>query len=193
MPQSERSPEARALAERALIDLIKELDGSGVEMIVLGGLVPEVLTEGQDPPAPPHIGTADVDLLLRTRVDLEENLVAIEEALDRLEFEPHGSGWRWRGTVRGRAVKVEFLCDLPSKTDFERVPLAGCEQLEALNIRGTGYVAMDWNEVTLTAVEESGEEITARVRFARLGGYLLSKCSTASPCALPLPARCTAP
>ena len=40
----ERSPEARALAEEALLRLLVALAGQEVELVVLGGLVSEILT-----------------------------------------------------------------------------------------------------------------------------------------------------
>jgi hypothetical protein len=179
-PLVERSPEARALAERALIQLLNELEGTGVELVVLGGLVPEVLTEGQDPPAPQHLGTADVDLLLRARIDADEDLFALESALLRLEFEPSPlDPWRWRGDVSGRGVKVEFLCDLGTQPDTACVPVPGCAVLEAKNLHGTGYVAHDCSTVLLRSRDDDGRETSAQARFARLGGYLLSKCVAA--------------
>jgi hypothetical protein len=173
----ERSAEARTRAERALIELILELQGKGVEMVVLGGLVPEVLTEGQDPPVPPHLGTTDVDLLLRTQVGADGELAALESALLRLDFRPEGESWRWRGLVQERAVKIEFLCDLPTEPDYATLRLPGCKQLGVKNLRGTGYVALDWTTVTLAVDLGNGETISAEARFARLAGYLMSKCA----------------
>ena len=48
--------------------------------------------------------------------------------------------------------------------------------LSAQNLRGTGYVARDfaWEELNGELVDGTG--VTVRVRFAALGGYLLSKC-----------------
>ena len=44
MTESERSSEARELAETALAWLVTELDDPDLFIVVLGGLVPEVLT-----------------------------------------------------------------------------------------------------------------------------------------------------
>jgi hypothetical protein len=70
----ERSPAARALAERALVAMLAALDGEDAEIVVLGGLVPEVLVGGQEPPVPGHLGTTDVDILLVSHLTLEEDL-----------------------------------------------------------------------------------------------------------------------
>lgn len=65
--EPERSREARRLAERALVWLLWELRASNVHLITFGGLVPEVLTSGQESLVPPHLGTTDVESPRRVR------------------------------------------------------------------------------------------------------------------------------
>jgi hypothetical protein len=177
----ERSPRARRLAERALVALLNALDGEGPEIIVLGGLVPEILVSGQDPPAPGHLGTTDVDILLVSHLTITENLEEVERALEAIGFSSsgEGKGWRWRGLVDGHAVKMEFLCDLDDRKEEELVEVAGCDTLVALNLRGTRYVARDWAWETLRAPLPDGQMVEVQARFARLGGYLLSKLTAA--------------
>lgn len=175
----ERSPEARKLAEQALAGLLHGLDGRDVEIIVLGGLVPEILTRGQEPPVPTHMGTIDVDILLTTHVTPGADLAPVEESLEKLGFRPDGDGWRWRGRVQGRTMKIEFLCDLDEFREHEVLRPRGCTRLSAQNLRGTGYVARDWAWETLTTTLPNGEAVSIEARFARLGGYLLSKCVAA--------------
>jgi hypothetical protein len=175
----ERSPEARKLAERALVGLLRGLEGRDVEIIVLGGLVPEILTRGQDPPVPAHMGTTDVDVLLTAHVTPDLDLAPVETSLERLGFHPEGDGWRWRGHVQGRPMKIEFLCDLDGVREHEVVRPPGCTRLGAQNLRGTGYVSRDWDWETLTTTFPDGETVSIDARFARLGGYLLSKCVAA--------------
>lgn len=175
----QRSPAARVLAERALVTLLDALDGRDAEIIVLGGLVPEVLVGGQDPPAPGHLGTTDVDILLVSHLTVDEDLGHVELALKAIEFKPAEGGWRWRGQVDGRSVKMEFLCDLATAREHETIGIEGCDQLRAQNLRGTGYVAEDWAWEPLTATLPSGKETEVKARFARLGGYLLSKLTAA--------------
>lgn len=174
----ERSPETRLLAEQALVRLLHGLGDGDVEIVVLGGLVPEILTQGQDPPAPMHLGTTDVDLLLVTHFDVSRDLSPVEKSLDAMGFSPV-NGWRWRGRVETHVVKIEFLCDLDDKREFEAVALPGCEKLVAQNLRGTGYVSRDWEWESLSATLPGGRAISVEARFARLGGYLLSKCVAA--------------
>ena len=139
--------------------LLDGIDSDPPQIIVLGGLVPPVLASAVEG-APPHLGTADVDILLITNVDATENLDAVEASLTRMEFTPtDDDGWRWRGLVDGHPVRIEFLCDLDGHAEGNYVRPPGCRVLAASNLRGTGY----------------GTRTTVSTRFAGLGGYLLSK------------------
>jgi hypothetical protein len=178
LPEIERSPEARARAEQALVRLLSGLEGSESDLIVLGGLVPGVLSSGLEVEAPAHLGTTDVDLLIGTQLAGAENLQAIERQLGEMKFSADPEGWQWRGKVDGITVKIEFLCD--SATDSKgSTEIPGCEKLHACNLRGTGYVARDWSWQTLRGTLASGEELKVRAKFAGLSGYLLSKCAAA--------------
>jgi hypothetical protein len=140
----ERSPAARARAERALCTLAAHITDDDVPLIVLGGLMPEILTEGRET-GPPHLGTTDVDMLLVAHLEQTEGLTRIEAALEAAGFStPRGeNGWRWRGIIDGFAVKLEFLYDLDTEPEGI-VAIPGCRVLRANNLRGTGYVAADW-------------------------------------------------
>lgn len=145
-------------------------------LIVLGGLVPEILTAGHDHAIPDHLGTTDVDVLLITQVDGSLDLGGVERALKRLKFEPDDEDWRWRGRISGLPVKIEFLCDPDEEGEGEVIRPGGCEKLAAVNLRGTGYVARDFTFETLSADFDDGARVTVQARFAGLCGYLLSKC-----------------
>lgn len=95
-----------------------------------------------------------------------------------LEFEPSATedGWRWRGTIDGAPVKLEFLCDLPDHREHEIIRPRGCTKLAAANLRGTGYVAHDFTHQQLAGELADGTHVLVSVRFAGLDGYLLSKC-----------------
>lgn len=175
MIEEKRSAVARARAEQALVWILDGLDGEETKMIVLGGLVPDVLSGG-DVALTRHLGTTDVDILLVTHVEDGTNLTPLERSLRSLEFRPREGGWRWVGSVEGRPVKIEFLCDLGDRVAEEAIPCNGCDVLEAMNLRGTRFVAMDWSWRDLSAPSPSGEALLVRGRFAGLGGYLLSKC-----------------
>jgi len=176
----QRSRETRARAETALVRLLHALGDEDVFLVVLGGLVPEVLT-GDEALVPEHLGTTDVDVLLITHVDPDADLGGVERALEQLDFKPDRSedGWRWRGPIGGVPVKLEFLCDLPAYRESEVVRPAGCRVLSAQNLRGTGYVARDFAWEELTGELADGSTVAVRARFAGLEGYLLSKCVAA--------------
>lgn len=178
MSPEQRSRETRARAETALVRLLYELRADDPFLVVLGGLVPEVLTRSETGVVPEHLGTADVDLLLITRLDPERNLGAVERALERLAFgaDVTQDGWRWRGTIDGFPILLEFLCDLESYREKESIRPRGCRVLAAANLRGTGYVALDFEWEELQGNLADGTSVTVRARFAGLQGYLLSKC-----------------
>jgi len=118
MDKGERSPAARQRAEAALVRLVWELRDDDPFLVVLGGLVPLVLAEGEQGVIPEHLGTTDIDILLITHVDTDVDLGTVERALARLELAPtDNAGWRWRGVVDGSPAIVEFLCDLPERRE----------------------------------------------------------------------------
>jgi hypothetical protein len=172
-----RSREARGWAELALIRLLDELRDEDALLVVLGGLVPEILTR-DDSSTPQHLGTTDVDILLITHINPDADLGNVERALEDIHFSPDSTedGWRWHGPVDGTTVKLEFLCDLPDQREHEIIRPRGCTKLAAANLRGTGYVANDFTLETLTGTSADGTRVTVRARFAGLEGYLLSKC-----------------
>jgi hypothetical protein len=174
--EEERSAAARARAEQALVWVFAGLDSEETEMIVLGGLVPDVLSGGSEAAHTRHLGTTDVDILLVTHVDEGSDLSPLEKRLHSLGFHPREGGWRWIGAVEAKSVKIEFLCDLGDRVAEEAVACNGCDVLKAMNLRGTRFVGMDWSWRDLNARAPSGETLTVRARFAGLEGYLLSKC-----------------
>lgn len=170
-----RSAETRRRAERALALLVNEIGDEDVFLVVLGGLVPGVLTRDDGGATSPHLGTTDVDVLLITHVDPDADLGTVERALARLAFVPRAENWRWHGRIDGLPMKIEFLCDLETHREGEVIRPVGCSRLAAANLRGTGYVATDWEWEELTLVTAGEQRLSVRVRFAGLQGYLLAK------------------
>src|SRR5215211_5114636 len=91
-----------------------------------------------------------------------------------MDFAPEDDGWRWRGRIDDRVVKIEFLCDLDDQPAEAIVTPSGCRELRAVNLRGTGNVEHDHREITL-----DGPDGPVRVRIAALAGYLLAKAAAA--------------
>jgi hypothetical protein len=173
MSEPQRSRQARTLAEAALVRIVSAY-GETPEFVLLGGLVPDLLCSDA---ARQHVGTTDVDV----QVDLEiqagaGNAVRLERALWAAEFKPSGEfAWRWQDqSVLGAVVKIEFLADLPTAPAEATVSFDGSEALGAVNLRGTGFAARDWQLRALTA-DVSGQPTTVEVRVTTLPAYLLAK------------------
>jgi len=178
-----RSRQARELAERALVRLVREY-GDMPEFVLLGGLVPDLLCTAS---ARRHEGTTDVDV----QVDLEiqggsENAVRLEGALTRVGFRPDDERiWRWRdNTAPELVVKVEFLADLDYIPNHHTVSFDGCQSLGAVNLRGPGFAARHWDIRSITAPID-GEAQTVTLRVATLPAYLLAKTHAAHGRGLP--------
>lgn len=172
----ERSPEARELAEDALVLLIDALAGHELDLVVLGGLVPELLTAGQESGTPAHLGTTDIDIHISLVADPESDLRALEAALDAIgaEVDPKIDGWRWLIPIGGTRVEIEFLCDVEDQPAGATILLPDCRHVKAANLRGTGFVARDWVEEEIRRTVNAETKVW-RARFAGLEGYLMAK------------------
>jgi len=174
--EPDRSQTARAAAEAALVRVVHHY-GARPEFVVLGGLVPELLCSNS---GVLHAGTTDVDV----QVDLEiecgaVNTVRLEQALKNAEFEPtNGRVWRWKLDGGTTVVKFELLADLETYPADAILSFDGCEQLGAVNLRGTGFAARD--VVTRTLRGRIGEDLrVVEVNVTGLAGFLLAKSAAA--------------
>nr|WP_313774956.1 hypothetical protein [Mycobacterium sp.] len=148
----QRSAAARAAAELALVRVVHHYGGRP-EFVLLGGLVPALLCAGSPWR---HAGTTDVDV----QVDLEIAGGAVQAARVR--------------TV----VKFELLADLDTEPEGATVEFAGCDQLGAANLRGTGYAAKDITIHQLRA-KDHGTWRLAEINVTGLAGFLLAKTAAA--------------
>jgi hypothetical protein len=172
-----RTAFGRQLAEAALVRLAVNLGPHTDEVVVIGGLAPELLTQSSHVP---HQGTNDVDILLPVgfvydRDDddfswLEQALVAGGFELDQRTR----SGWRWTIALRGLVVRLELLCDVHGDEGNYPIALPGCEYASAMNLQGPRAALRDSEPRTIVVPEELGGG-AVEVRFAGLGGYLLAK------------------
>lgn len=175
--EPERTRRARAAAEAALVRVVHHYGGRP-EFVVLGGLVPELLCSRSEYK---HAGTTDVDV----QVDLEiafgtVNAVRLERALQNAEFEPtSGRVWRWKADgVDRTVVKFELLADRDDVGAGDVLNFDGCEELGAVNLRGSGFASRD---VAVTSLRSKvGEDLrTVEVNVAGLAGFLLAKAAAA--------------
>jgi len=109
------------------------------------------------------------------------NTVRLEQALRNAEFEPDRDRvWRWvaQGTPMGTVVKFELLADLDTAPAGATVAFDTCEELGAVNLRGTGFAARD------IVVQELRARIgdlqrTVEINVTGLAGYVLAKTAAA--------------
>jgi hypothetical protein len=172
-----RSLTARAAAELALVRVVHHYGGRP-EFVLLGGLVPALLTAHS---GTRHAGTTDVDV----QVDLEissgaVNAARLEQALRNAEFEPDsGNIWRWKSaTGSPMLIKFELLADLPTEPAEAIIRFDGSKDLGAVNLRGTGFATRDTEVRTLTAMDQ-GVLRQAEVNVAGLAGFLVAKAAAA--------------
>jgi hypothetical protein len=173
-----RTRTARRAAERALVRVVHHY-GATPEFVLLGGLVPDLLCSDS---GMLHAGTTDVDV----QVDLEiaagaVNTARLERALANAEFtvDPQRI-WRWETDVDGRSavVKFELLADIDTEPAQAVVSFDSCEQLGAVNLRGTGFAAKDFSPTPLRA-RIGGMNYNVEVNVTGLAGFLLAKASAA--------------
>lgn len=173
-----RSRAARAAAEQALVRIVHHY-GARPEFVVLGGLVPELLCAGSEFR---HAGTTDVDV----QVDLEiacgaVNTARLERALRNAEFVPEERRiWRWIADeiVAATVVKFELLADMGDQPAESTIVFDECENLGAVNLRGTGFASRDI-EVRELHARIGGVTHNAEVNVSGLAGFLLAKAAAA--------------
>ena len=173
-----RSRTAREAAERALVRIVHHY-GERPEFVVLGGLVPELLCAES---GFQHAGTIDIDV----QVDLEiacgaVNTARLERALRASGFTPEDARiWRWVAddTIAAPVVKFELLADLQDQPAEATISFDACENLGAVNLRGTGFAARDI-EIRELSVRDGDVTHTAEVNVSGLAGFLLAKTAAA--------------
>lgn len=161
-----RSPYGRSVAEAAFARLLDASGDHWDELVLIGGLLPEMLVASDDE----HQGTTDVDVLLDIGVvwDRDDRDFAwLERALGRAGFVPASSntGWRWVGEREGDVVQIEFVVDVADSRDQE-IALPGAAVLGAKNLDGPAPALRRSRVVRLAG---------RSARIASLGGYLAAK------------------
>jgi hypothetical protein len=130
-----------------------------------------------------HAGTTDVDV----QVDLEiacgtVNGRMLEKALRNAEFQPEsGRLWRWAANDGGdtsMVVKFELLADQSDAMSGDILVFDECDELGAVNLRGTGFASRDVTTRQLTA-RVGDLRRTVEVNVAGLAGFLMAKAAAA--------------
>ena len=170
--EPERSETARRAAELALVRVVHHYGGRP-EFVLLGGLVPALLCAKSDLR---HAGTTDVDV----QVDLEiargsVQTGRLEKALRNAEFVPGGEYvWRWELAGSPMTIKFELLADLDDQLNEATIRFDECDQLGAVNLRGTGYAAQD-KVIQKIGANDHGTWREAEINVTGLAGFLLAK------------------
>ncbi|BCZ24399.1 nucleotidyl transferase AbiEii/AbiGii toxin family protein [Mycobacterium senriense] len=174
--EPERSEAARQAAELALVRVAHHYGGRP-GFVLLGGLVPALLCAHSDQR---HAGTTDVDV----QVDLEiaggsVEAGRLETALLNAGFKPGGEYiWRWKLADSPTVVKFELLADLGNQPNEAIIEFAECNELGAVNLRGTGYAAQD-TTVHKIGANDHGTWREAEINVTGLAGFLLAKMAAA--------------
>lgn len=178
MDEIERSRGARAVAEAALVRVIHYYGGLP-EIVVLGGLVPDLLCSDAEFV---HAGTTDVDVQVNLEIASGSvNAARLEQALRKAGFEPTKKDvWRW-ATVHGdkrMLVKFELLADDDSQPAEVVFKFKDCDDLGAVNLRGTGFASKDVVVRKLRGAVDGSERVVD-VNVTGLAGFLLAKAAAA--------------
>jgi len=172
------------LCERALVTVIGDAGFWGRSLYLVGGLVPRYLVGPVAPPAPTHVGSRDVDLAVAFAVDgfdatgyetLERNLREGGFTQVPAEGDPE---FRWRRTVEGRDLVLEFLCDtdeVPEGRNFKPKSGAG-SRFQAFNVAGVRLLPADHRLVNVEAERLDGGGLSpVQVRIAGLATFVTLK------------------
>jgi hypothetical protein len=113
---SRRARRPRRRSRRTRLDALGAHD---LNLVVLGGFVPELLTGGEGSEAPAHLGTTDIDVHISLFADAETSVEPLDAALEAIGAEPDGGVdcWRWLIPSGGSRVRIEFLCDLEDQPE----------------------------------------------------------------------------
>jgi hypothetical protein len=172
------------LCERALVTVIGDAGFWGRSLYLVGGLAPRYLVGPVSPPTPVHVGSRDVDLAVAFAVDgfdatgyetLERNLREGGFTQAPNVGDPE---FRWRRSVEGRDLVLEFLCDtdeVPEGRNFKPKSGAG-SRFQAFNVAGVRLLPADHRLVGVEAERLDGGGLSAvEIRVAGLAPFLTLK------------------
>jgi hypothetical protein len=135
--------------------------GGRPEFVLLGGLLPALLCSSSESR---HAGTTDVDV----QVDLEIARGSVDAR--RLE--------RALRAGSPTVIKFELLADLDDQPNEAVIEFDDCDQLGAVNLRGTGYASQD-TVIHKISANDHGTLRQADINVTGLAGFLLAKMAAA--------------
>ncbi|MHB9150273.1 MAG: hypothetical protein ACYC33_09395 [Thermoleophilia bacterium] len=170
--------------ERGLVTVIGNAGFWGRHLYLVGGLAPRYFVSTENPTAPAHVGTQDIDLAVVLALDIVNagEYETLERNLREAGFiqAPRAGDpdFRWRRDGGEVGIILEFLCDT-DEVDPGRMfkPRSGSgSRFRALNVRGVRLVATDYSLVEIEAdrLNEGGRSKVA-VRITGLLPFVVLK------------------
>ncbi len=167
------------MRERALVSLIGNVGPWSERVVLVGGLAPRYIIGTLPLGAAIHVGTADVDLVIRLAVeDAAETYTTLRRNLIRSGFTSGQHSYQWDCEVDGMTVTVEFLCDTNQvgAGQLHRPKQGTGSGFGALNVPGAQLAIRDFIEVELEAERlDDGGLSRVSVRVAGLLAYVVLK------------------
>ena len=141
--------------------------------MLVGGLVPRYIIGSLPLGAAPHVGSTDVDLVIKLAVEeAAEAYETLQTNLKKSGFSSSEPSYRWSRKVDGTTVMVEFLCET-EQVEAGRIyrPKQGTgSNFAAFNVPGAELATRDFVEATVAA-ERLDHGGLSQVRF-RVAGLL---------------------
>lgn len=170
-----------ARCERALLTLLGDLGPWRERIYLAGGLAPRYLVGQLPEGAQPHVGTADVDLIIGLAVAGEspETYQTLQNNLEKAGFQQREPSFRWARNVDGATVLVEFLCETnevePGRIYRPKGEFTG-SKLGAFNVRGAQLARHDFVERQIEGERiDGGGWSRATLRVANVLPYVVLK------------------
>ena len=116
--------------------------------------------------------------VLRQRAHWSVSFITTGRAQSLSSSEGWSPNFSAPGPERRTVVKFELLADLDDAPAGTTVLFDSCEQLGAVNLRGTGFATRDVEVRELTA-RVGEDERTVEVNVTGLAGFLMAKCAAA--------------
>jgi predicted nucleotidyltransferase len=178
--QSAYDAEVTSMCERTLVTLIGDIGPWSQRIYLVGGLAPRYIVGALPRGVSPHVGTADVDLVIGLAIDDDapETYSTLQANLKKSGFVPGEHSFQWARQVGATTVKVEFLCEtdqVAAGSIFR--PKAGTgSKIGAFNAEGAQLVTRDYLEQSIEAERlDQGGLSRVSLRVANVLSFIVLK------------------
>ena len=167
---------------RTCLHVFTKLGDLSDEVVVVGGLVPYLLVDQDDPPMllGPHSGTIDLDLGLALAILDEQHYQDLSTRLRSAGFAPDmnnaGNATLQRWSIRSeRAVSIDFLIPTQGENDPSRRMFHIRHDLAAIITEGLDLAFLDRRSVPLSGYTLSEELATRNIPVCGPGAFIVLK------------------